>query len=487
MKTKKKYGLFKVLLVILLIAVVASYFIKGRDSNISYIALGDIFINYVQSFYYFFDTAVFILAVGGLYGALNKVASYKKLVKDIANKIGDNKKIFVIVSTVLFALLSSLTGLNMLLLIFVPFVVSIILLLGYDKLVALSSTVVAIVAGFIGGIFITFKDASNQYATSYTTFDKMVGLKSNWGCVFPKILLLVVAVGLLVFYIVRHIKKIESGEIKDNLSHNDVFMVEAKSRNGKVVKSDDKVKTWPLIIMGILLLVILILGFMPWNSLFGLKNFTQFHKWLTTDAKIGNYVIFTSLISSNFTALGEWGSLGNYMMALVMIALFIFILKFISKVKFSELMDGFVYGVKKMIPSVMIAMLAYTLLICVYSNGFLETIITNASKTFGDNVIVGSFISMIGSIVHVDTYYTVSGVFTPIVSSLSDKANLSVYAVMFQSMYGLVQVFGPTSLLLIVGLSYLDVPYSKWLKYIWRFVLELFIAIIVIVMLVSVL
>ena len=174
-------------------------------------------------------------------------------------------------------------------------------------------------------------------------------------------------------------------------------------------------------------------------------------------------------------------------MALVMIALFIFILKFISKVKFSELMDGFIYGVKKMIPSVMIAMLSYTLLVCVYSNGFLETVITNASKTFGDNVIVGSFISMIGSIVHVDTYYTVSGVFTPIVSSLSDKANLSVYAVMFQSMYGLVQVFGPTSLLLIVGLSYLDVPYSKWLKYIWRFVLELFIAIIVIVMLVSVL
>ena len=30
---------------------------------------------------------------------------------------------------------------------------------------------------------------------------------------------------------------------------------------------------------------------MPWNSLFGLKNFTQFHKWLTTDAKIGNYAV----------------------------------------------------------------------------------------------------------------------------------------------------------------------------------------------------
>ena len=50
MKTKKKYGLFKVLLVILLLVVVATYFIKGREDSISYLALGDVFINYIQSF-----------------------------------------------------------------------------------------------------------------------------------------------------------------------------------------------------------------------------------------------------------------------------------------------------------------------------------------------------------------------------------------------------------------------------------------------------
>ena len=117
MKTKKKYGFFKVLLVILLLIVVATYFIKGREGSISYLAVGDVFLNYVQSFYYFFDTAIFILVVGGLYGVLNKVPSYKKLVKSIATKVTDKKKLFVIITTVVFALLSSLTGLNMLLLI----------------------------------------------------------------------------------------------------------------------------------------------------------------------------------------------------------------------------------------------------------------------------------------------------------------------------------------------------------------------------------
>lgn len=202
MKTKKKYGLFKILLVILLVVVIATYFVDGRNGSVSYLAFGDVFLNYMQSFYYFFDTALFILAVGGLYGALNKVDAYKKLIKDIADKMSDNKKLFVVGSTIVFVLLASLTGLDMILLIFVPFIISIILILGYDKLVALSATIVATLVGYIGGIFITFKDSSSQYSVTYTTFDKMVGLNGHFGNVFPKILLLVVAV-VIDFYILN--------------------------------------------------------------------------------------------------------------------------------------------------------------------------------------------------------------------------------------------------------------------------------------------
>lgn len=495
MKTKKKYGLFKILLVILLLVVIATYFVDGRNGSVSYLAFGDVLLNYMQSFYYFFDTALFILAVGGLYGALNKVDAYKKLVKDIADKMSDNKKLFVVGSTIVFALLASLTGLDMILLIFVPFVISIILLLGYDKLVALSATIVATLVGYIGGIFITFKDSSSQYSVTYTTFDKMVGLNGHFGNVFPKILLLVVAVGLLIFYILKHIKGIESGDVKVELSQSDVFLVEPRDKKGKKVKVDySNKKTWPICILGGLLLVILVLGFMPWSNLFGLKNFTQFHKWVTELAipkfklfghTFSKYPIFNSLISSNFTALGEWGSLGTYMMAIIMIAVFLFILKFVSKVKFSDLMDGFIYGVKKMVPAVMVVMLSYTVLICLSSNGMFETIIPEVMKQAGDNAVVASILAGFGSLLYVDCYYTVASVFATIVSSLSSKADLSVFAVMFQSVYGLIRIVGPTSVFLIIGLSYLEVPYKSWLKYIWRFVLELLIAIFVVLMIVA--
>ncbi len=483
---KKKYGLFKVLSILLLLVVVASYCIKGRQGSISYLALGDVFLNYVQSFYYFFDTIIFILVVGGFYGFLNKVPAYKKMVEVISAKISskEKEKVFIIIMTIVFALLASLTGLNTILLLFVPFVVSIILLLGYDKLVALSTTIGGVLVGYIGGILLTFKDASNQYASSYTTFDKLVGLKSNWSNLFPKILLLVIAVALLIYTILNHIKK-NNGE-KYNLTKHDNLFIETKEKEKKekTDKSKKKILLWPLGVVFGLLLVILVLGYLPWSDLFGIKCFNNFHTWLT-GLKIGKYVVFTSLVSSSITAFGTWGNLGNFMMAIFFIALFIFILMLIYKIKFEEAMDGFLYGMKKMLPGAMLAGFAYCVLVCSYNNGFVETIITNASKSFGDNAIINSLITILGSLLNVDTYYVTAGVFTSMVSALPDKANLSVYAIMFQSLYGLVQLVGPTSILLIAGLSYLEVPYKTWLKYIWRFIVELLILILIVLMVVS--
>lgn len=476
MKKNKKFGFITPLLILLLLVVIISYFVEGRG-GISHVALVDLVIDYLQSFYYFFDTILFIFAVGGLYGALNKVPSYKKLLNKIVSKVESKKKLFVIITTIVFVLLTAVGGLNLLALVFIPFVISIILLLGYDKFVALSSTVVATFVGIIGSIFLTFRDGTNQYANSFTTFDKVAGLSGIWNNIIPKLVLLVLGTGLLIFFIIKHIKNSNNSE---ELSNKDVLYVEDRDKG----KKDDKVRTWPLVVFSSLLLVILVLGFMPWNDLFGIDCFDKFHTWLT-GLKLGNYVVFTSLISKNITAFGRWGDVGSYMMAIVCIAIFLLLIKCIYCVTFKELSKGFTYGVKKMIPAVMVLVLAYSILVAAYNNGFVETLIAKSGEAFGDNVIMGSLLTMFGTIINVDLFYIVAGVISPITTSLTDKADLNVYAVLFQSFYGLLQICGPTSILLIVTLSYLDVPYSKWLKYIWRFVLYMFILIFVVLILTS--
>lgn len=477
----KKHGLFKILLIILLLLVVLSYFVPNRTSEIAYLGLGDVFVNGLQSFYYFFDTALFVLIIGGFYGVLNNTLAYKKLLNNIVTKVKPNSKKFLFATIIVFALLTSLTGLTMPLLVFVPLVVSVILLLGYDKLVALSSTIGAIIVGFIGGIFITFKDPTASYSVSFTTFEKFSGVDNLFVNLFPKILLLVAACALFIFFINKHIKNVEDKKVKYELNNNDDLLVSEVKGNYK------DIKTWPLIIVLVLLLILIILGFVPWTALNEkFSAFDSFHEWLT-GLKIGEFAVFNSIISSNFAAFGKWATLGNYMMIMILMMLAVIIIKFICKVKWNDIFDNFIAGCKKMVPVAGLAVMAYTVLVCAYNNGFMEHLISSANESMGGlNLAMTSLFSIIGSITNVDLFYTSVGIFKPILDTFSDEAMLPVLAMSFQTLFGLVMLVGPTSLLLVIGLTYLDIPYITWLKYIWRFLLELFILIFVILLIVTI-
>ena len=329
----KKHSLLKILGIILLLIVIVTYCVAGRSGEITYLGLGDVVVNYIQSFYYFFDTALFVMVVGGFYGILNKTGAYKKLLDNIVSKVKKHSKIFIFGIIVLFALVSSLTGISIPLFIFVPFVVSIILLLGYDKLVAMVSTIGSILVGFIGGIFVTFRDPNSYYSVYYTTFEEFVGADkfSNW--IF-QLVLLILGVALLIFYVNRHIKNVEKKKVKYDLSDNsDVLITEVKGNYKDI-------KTWPLIVIFALIAILLILGLLPFASLFNLSIFNDFHTWLT-GLKIGEFAVFNSIISANFTAFGEWASLGTYTMAMIMLAIFAIIIKFIYHIKFNDLIDDF--------------------------------------------------------------------------------------------------------------------------------------------------
>lgn len=473
----KKHSLFKFMAILALVVLVLTYFIPARAGEVSYLPFGDVVTNGIQAYYYFFDTLVFVLLVGAFYGVLNKTGAYKKLLDGIVMKVKANSKKFIFATVIVFALISALTGISLPLIVFIPFVVSIILLLGYDKLVAISSTVVATLIGFIGGVFTTFRDPNNYYGYSAATFEDLVGI-DRFTNLLPQILLLVLGVVLLILFINKHIKSVEDKKVKYELNNDDELLIVEVKGNYKGVK------TWPLIVILSILLVLLILGLVPWNSLFKIEIFTKFHDWINGLA-IKEFPIFGSIISSTFPAFGEWASLGSYMMIMVVLLIAIIVIKFVYRVKFDDLINDMAEGAKKMLPTAALMMLAYAILVCTYNNGFVETIISKAGTKGDINFVLASLITMLGSLLHVDIYYTVAGVFSPILSAVTNEAMLDVFALAFQSLYGLVSIVGPTSLLLIFALSYLDVPYTTWLKYIWRFILSLFIIVFAVLLIIA--
>ena len=473
----KKHSLLKVISIILLLLTLISYILPGRE-GIEQIGVVDVVVNYfsivLQNFSYI---VLFILTIGGFYGVLNKTPAYKKLLDNIVTKLKPLNKKVIYITILIFAVITALTGLTIPLFIFVPFVVSIIILLGYDKLVALSATIGSIIVGYTGGMFVNFTNPNTYYIN---TFEEFVGLENKFTNVFPKLLLLLIGIGLLIYFVNRYIKNIEDKKVKYDLSDNSELLIT------EVKGSYKDIKTWPLIVILSLTFVILILGMVPWKGLFNIEVFTKFHTWLT-GLKIKDIAVIPTLISSSLPALGEWNTTTNLLASYVYMSLLLvfatILIAIANKVKLNELIDNFAEGTKKMIPVVALITVAYTVLVCAYNNGFIEVIIDGYGKF---NYVVSSLLALLGCILNVDTIWIMAGVFGNIINVITDETILASVAILFQGIYGIFQLIGPTSLVLIIGLTYLDIPYTTWLKYIWRFVIALIILLAAITVLATV-
>lgn len=472
----KKHGLFKILGILLLLLVVVSYIVPGRQEAIAYTGLVDIFINYfgvvMQNFCYI---VLFILVVGGFYGVLNKTPAYKKLLDNIVSKVKPLGKKFIFITMIILAIIASFTGMSLELIVFVPFIASIILLLGYDKLVAISTTIVSIMIGYIGGIFTTIL---NPNTGVYSTYESYVGTELQFANAFPKLLLLLSGISLLIYFVNKHIKNVEDKKVKYELNDNSELLITEVKGNYK------DIKTWPLIVILSFVFVILVLGMIPWNSLFKITIFQDLHTWIT-GLSIKEFAIFPSILSASLPALGEWNVNGNpwfhYIIICLLLLFVTLIIAIINRAKIDDSIDNFVEGCKKVIPAAILITVAYTVLVCAYNNGFLEGIISNYGKfNFG----ISSLIATLGTILNVDIYYIAAGCYSPIINLITDESIYESVAILLQGIYGIISIVGPTSLILIFGLSYFDIPYTTWLKYIWRFILGLIILLALVVCLV---
>lgn len=539
----KKHNLFKVLGIMLVLVIITSYFLPNRDGAMAYIGIMDVGMKLFQSLYYFFYVITFLFAVGAFYGVLNKTSAYKKLLDNIVAKVKSLGKKFIFLLIMLIAVISSFTGITLPLVMFIPFVVAIILLVGYDKLVAVTATVGSIIVGYIGGVFVSFV---NPNTGSVNTFETFVGIESKFDNMFPKLLLLFAGITLLITFVNTYITAVEKKKVKYELSDDTELMV------NEVNKDYKNIKTWPICAVLIWLFLMLVLGLFPWNALFGITFFDEFHKiligltigdiivrliiglivfglvilvkWIislirkkkfkfkvllpivgalvvllvlevlntldvcnlynvsfmkTVDKFFsGNgffdFAFLTNVISKDYlNAFGTWNTMGESLGYLLMTALLVLatgLVALVNKVKFSEMFDDAVNGMKKMLPTIGLIVVAYSLLIVAYTHGFFEGLVTEYGKF---NYGVSGLLTFLGSLLTVDFYYIVVGVFSPIIGLITDESVYSSVAIMLQGIYGVFSLIGPSSLLLIFVLSYFDVPYTTWFKYIWRFVLGL--------------
>jgi len=468
----KKYDLFKVLIITLLVVTLLSWIIPaGVYTNGSFtsleqnapIGLYDLFRLPFITPVTFIQFGILFLAIGGFYGVLNKTGVYSKLVEKVVDKVGKNKNRFLFITVILFSVLSSVIGLPNLLFVLVPFFIAIVLKLGYSKMTAFASTIGSILVGQIGSTFSFTIWGILRYVFELEMTD----------LIFARIILLAIITVLFILLIKKNISK-ENG-LKSLFKSKDIPLYEEEKSKRSLI---------PLISISILTFLFLVICLYNWYYTFDINLFGEFYESMMT-FKIGEFPIFAKLIGS----VSEIGFFSNYDLSVILIISAI-IIGWIYGLKINDILEGIGNGFKEMLKPALYAMLSCIVfasilnLSKVYGGEFISTIINkfvSGSENFSFIGTVGS--SLVASVIYNDfpTLVTnLTGIF-----GVYDTNIIPVIAFVFQTMYALVMIIAPTSIYLLAGLSFLDIKYHEWLKYIWKYVLIIFGVVVVIAFLLT--
>lgn len=524
---KTKHNTVKVVLVTLAVFVLLTWILPAAYFQNSYVEQGrvqmgiaDLFSYPTTALSYFGYIALYILVVGGFYGILSKIGAYRTLLDKLSSAFKKHGKVAVSIIMVLLAVITSICGLQLGLIMFFPFLISLVLLMGYDKIVAALTVVGSTMIGVAGT---TFAYSNTSIIISVLSLK----ITSN---MLVKVIILVLGLALLIFNTVRYISKIEKEEkatAKKKLAEEKKTKKEeekkaTKSTTKKAAKDTKTTKTtakkstkttvaaekkeevkvvkaagkydefipkevrgkhnvWPLVVILSLVFIVMILAFISWSNAFSNTAFESATKSVT-EFKIFGFALFGKLLG-NINAFGSW-TLADLMGLMIVAA---GLLMIIYKVKFSEGLEAFAAGAKKALEPAVLVILIYTGLVIVTYHPFQLVIYKFLfGFTKGFNVITSTIAAMLSSVFNTEPLYAFQSVLPYFASLVSKKSTLAIVGVVYQSIYGITMLIAPTSVVLMTVLSYLGVSYKEWLKNIWKLFLEL-LAVLIIIFLILVL
>lgn len=387
----KKYNLLKIVSITVICLFLLTFFIpissigynesyklavtKGVISSEGFFGL---FNDVSTTIQVFSNIGLFIIAIGVLYAVLSKSETYNNFVKKFASLFKSNKMIICVISIILFGILGAVVNDPLLLLVFMPFIVSVMKELEIDNKVILSSTVVASLIGGMCGIY-------------NNTMFGILSLEVNT-LLLVKVIVLVLSLAVLIFFtryfvaapsnekkksaktgakkaitkaevkktaekVIKKVTKKEekrvnkviyavltilfgsigvnkfyAGKIKSGIIRlvfcwtlvpailsivEFITVLTEKADNDGMISADSERKTNALFITSIILFVLFVIcAIVPWETLFTKLNiFTKFNTWLSK-LEIAKYPVFSNIIGAPAVADEATGSSTGIILAL---------------------------------------------------------------------------------------------------------------------------------------------------------------------------
>ncbi len=534
----KKHNILKVLFITILAIVLCTWIFPSAQFQETLVegeriqaGLFDVFAYPMIALQYFGSILLYVVTCGVFYGVAYRTSAYHQLVQKITDGFKGMEHIFLATVIILISVIVSVTGISVPILFVFPFIIDVVLKMGYNSLIAATVTVGPTVAGIAGTTLGVMTTSYLNQVLELSIFDEMVS----------KIVILIIFVILLIAQVILYGKKTKNvtvqaeekstpskaNELKEEAEVEEKVVTKEKttgkksttksnskttkknsskssktnskstgkrgrpSKNSAAMardnsetlviptKSEKKANIWPFVIIFDLLLIMLAISVFDWEGLFDITWFSEAKEAVTT-YEIFGFPIFGKLLGQ-LNAFGEW-NIGIEMPALILIATCV--LALIYRVKWQDFIDGICDGFKKAIGPATIILLTYVVLVLVTYHPF-QLVFTKflLDLTSGINVVTMTLTAMLASFFNVDITYVVQSTLPYVRTVITDSGLYPLIGIIYQSIYGLILLVAPTSFILMPTLSYLNVSYKQWISHIWKLFLTL-LAILVVIFLI---
>ncbi|WP_461244864.1 YfcC family protein [Secundilactobacillus muriivasis] len=406
--------------------------------------------------------SLFILVIGGFLGVVNKTKALDDGIGAVVRKYKGKEKMLIPILMILFALGGSTYGMAEETIAFYPLLIPVMIGVGFDSLTAVA---IILVGSQIGCLASTV----NPFATGVAS--QTMNLSMGEG-LLPRLLLLVIALAVGIWYVYRYASKIEKDPSKSAIYEQrqedlDRFAVTDSDEN---VGMTGRQKGVLWLFGGTFILMIV--GLIPWSTINDKWTFFESAtKWLTGIPVLGN------LFGSDAVTLGDWYFSEITMLFLLMAV----VIMFVYKMKETEFINAFMGGMAEFLSVAIIVAVARGIQV-VMNDG----LITDTVLHWGEMGLKGLSESVFIIITYI--FYIPMSFLIPSTSGLASATmgiigpmgkfagvDGSVVITAYQAASGWVNLITPTSGVVMGALAIAHIGIGTWWKWIAKLMIYLFI------------
>ena len=402
------------------------------------------------------DICLFVLVLGAFLKVVNKTEAIEDGIEVLVRKLKGKELILIPVLMFVFSIGGTTYGMLEETVGFYALLSATMVMAGMDTVVASAVVLLGAGSGVLGSTV-------NPFAVGAAVAALPKGMEVNQGIIIA----LGVALWLTTYiistmFVMAYAKRVMKKKGSILTAHEKKAMLETYGDdNDEPVTKLKKNQKYTLIFFA-LTFIIMIIGFIPWEE-FGIKLFTV-----------------TGFITG--APLGQW----YFNESTLWFAIMTIVIGFINHMREHDFVETFIDGADDMVGVILVIALARGASVLMTQTHLDNYIIYNAAEALKNVPAIVfapvNYILHAGLSVLVPSSSGLASLSAPIMGPLADNIGLSVETTIMEMVAanGLVNLFTPTCGAIMGGLALAKVEYTTWLKWVWKVIIAIAIANIVI-------